>query len=271
MTDRKVTVITPTIGKPEFARALATVYMNDDADHMFVVDGRDYERAVTKIRCDALSQYHDGTGEWSRIENYGEFRRTDGIEKAQKVKQVVIADNVGANGFYGHRIYAAFPHLVNTQYIMFLDEDNWYKPNHIDIMLQTMENNPSLDFAYSLRSIYDAQGNYLLDDNCESLGKWPTWTSSQRIEPEYLIDTSSFIFKTQFLVQTAHLWHSGWGGDRRYLALIKKFANPKFECTGKHTLAYRLDGNPNSVKKEFFEHGNQYMKSIYGDNLPWIK
>jgi hypothetical protein len=245
MKQKLVTVITPTIVKPELADAIKSIN-HSATDHLMVVDGNQHTAAFNRMILDI------------------------GYEPA-RMRMVFLDQNVGANGFYGHRIYASFPHLINTPYIIFLDEDNWFKPDHIDTMLATMETTPALDFAYSLRSIHDAQGNYLLDDNCESLGKWPTWASSRQIEPQYLIDTSSFIFKTQFLVRTAHLWHSGWGGDRRYLALIKQFANPKFECTGRHTLAYRLDGNPNSVKKEFFEQGNTYMKSVYGETLPWIK
>lgn len=33
--------------------------------------------------------------------------------------------------FYGHRIYAAFAHLVNCDYVFFCDEDNWYEPDHV--------------------------------------------------------------------------------------------------------------------------------------------
>jgi hypothetical protein len=44
-----------------------------------------------------------------------------------------------------------------------------------------------------------------------------------------------------------------------------------WDTNGKHTLRYRLDGNPNSVTADFFEQGNDMMKSSYGDKFPWIK
>jgi hypothetical protein len=33
---------------------------------------------------------------------------------------------------------------------------------------------------------------------------------------------------------------------------------------------YRLDGNPNSVKKEFFEEGNRINNKKYNGIFPWI-
>ena len=44
---------------------------------------------------------------------------------------------------------------------------------------------------------------------------------------------------------------------------------PKFECTGDYTVNYRLDGNPGSVTKEFFEHGNSLMTQQYNGEFPW--
>ena len=34
-------------------------------------------------------------------------------------------------------------------------------------------------------------------------------------------------------------------------------------------MCYRLDGNPNSVTKEFFDQGNDVNKQKYGGEFPW--
>ena len=78
---------------------------------------------------------------------------------------------VGKDGFYGHRVYSSVPALVNNQYILFLDEDNYLEPNHVESMINTIETN-NLDWCYSLRRIIDVDGSYVCDDNCESLGKY---------------------------------------------------------------------------------------------------
>lgn len=246
-----VVVITPSIGKATLADAVESVRNQtfNNVIHLIVADGEDdyYGKALHITH---------------RFADHG-----------NKLRFTSTPWNTGGKGFYGHRIYAAYPHLMDADYIMFLDEDNWYKPNHIETLVNTIEASPEANFAYSLRSIYDANGEYLLDDNCESLGKWPIWVQAD--QPNYLIDTSSFLFKRDFIQKTCHNWHWGWGGDRHYLYSVIDTSRPildhSFVCSGLHTLAYRLDGNPNSVSEEFFIQGNASTAHRYEGGFPWIK
>jgi glycosyltransferase involved in cell wall biosynthesis len=238
---KTVTVITPTIGSPKVRDAVKSVQEQTykHIRHLLVVDGEQYDEKF--------------------VENFE-------YEELEKLMPYSIApENTGGGGFYGHRIYAGYSHLVNTDYIFFLDEDNWYQPNHVETLVKTLEEGNQ--FAYSLREVYDEDKNYLCDDNCESLGKWPIWFKHDA--PEYLIDTSSFAFTREFLIQVSHLWHWGWGGDRRFYNIIRDKA--KHDTSGKHTLCYRLDGNTNSVKPEFFEQGNEENYKRYNGKFPWIK
>ena len=237
--EKKVTVITPTIASTKLDDAIKSVreqtYKN--IDHLIVADGAEYMNTIA----------------------------FDMVQTNDNAIVVCTPENTGKNGFYGHRIYAAYPHLINSDYIFFLDEDNWYEPDHVASLVEVLEQGN--DFAYSLRKIFSPEKEYVADDNCESLGKWPIYFSHQN--PQYLIDTSSFAFTRQFLIKTSHLWHSGWGGDRRYFYAVKD--NARFDTNGKHTLCYRLDGNPNSVTKDFFAQGNQIQSQHYQGNFPWIK
>ena len=239
--ERPVTVITPTIGSPKLKDAIESVKNQTyKCKHLLVVDGQDYLDQAT-----------------SYIDNGVQF--------------VVSPENTGKTGgtFYGHRIYAAYPHLINSDYILFLDEDNWYEPNHVQSLIETIESK-NLDFSFSLRKIFNPERTYLLDDNCESLGKWPIFMSRHSPHgPQYLIDTSSFCFKREFIQQSCHYWHHGWGGDRHYFYAVKERA--KYDTNGKHTLCYRLDGNPKSVTEEFFKTGNKTQEAYYGGKYPWLK
>jgi glycosyltransferase involved in cell wall biosynthesis len=174
---------------------------------------------------------------------------------------VELEENVG-KGWYGHRVYAACSFLVNADIICYLDEDNWYEPNHVEKLVKAIET--GAQWAYSLRKIYDKHGNYICDDNCESLGKWPIFFNNDA----YHIDTSSFAIRRDVAVNIGHAWYGQWGADRQFFSNLKKFF-PNFECTGEHSLCYRLDGNANSVKKDFFEDGNKYTKEKYQGNYPW--
>jgi GT2 family glycosyltransferase len=242
--EKPVTVITPTIGSPKLWDAIESVKAQTYAcKHLIVLDGPD-------VKSDRLPWPHDG------------------YEHCQIVKTPENTGKTGGN-FYGHRIYAAYPHLLNSDYILFLDEDNWYEPNHVETLVKTIEAK-NLDFAYSLRQIYDNGRHFRCNDNCESLGKWEIFNSRQSPHgKQYLIDTSSFCFTRKFIQQTCHLWHSGWGGDRRYFYAVKDQA--KYDTNGKYTLCYRLDGNEGSVTEQFFIEGNKTQENYYEGKYPWVK
>lgn len=241
-----ILVITPTTGSPELVDAIQSVQnqTNKVVEHLLVVDGVRFSERV------------DNTLQDEGIKTNGKLRRID------------LPFNTGSGGFYGHRIMAGFGHLINHDYVLFLDQDNWFEPDHVDSLINIIESK-KLDWAYSLRQIFDKDKNYVTADNCESLGRWPAWVN----ENAYLIDTSSYCFKTSFYRQVCHLWDYGWGGDRRFYTILKDhIKHTNYDCTGDHSLNYRLGGNEGSVTEKFFEQGNKVMYEKYKgrENLPWL-
>jgi hypothetical protein len=121
------------------------------------------------------------------------------------------------------------------------------------------------DWAYSLRAISSKEGHWECMDNCESLGKWPTWNSPNTLtlrDPQYHIDTSCFAVPREILVKgIAGAWYGKWGADRQFFKILKQHY-PKFGCTNQHTLNYRLSGNAGSVTKEFFLQGNKFISDV---------
>lgn len=236
----KILVITPTTGAPELADAVYSVKQQTmDCDHLLVVDGPQFES--------------------NTIEGIND------VDPQGTVIKCVLPFNTGANGFYGHRIMAGFSHLVNHDYILFLDQDNWFEPNHVESLVSEIDKY-KFDWAYSLRRIVDKDKSYVCDDDCESLGRWPAWVNDEA----HLIDVSSYCYKTSFFRQFGHLWDFGWGADRRFYTILKQqLKHNNYGCTGKATLNYRLGGNPGSVTAAFFEEGNSKMRGKYGTNFPW--
>lgn len=251
---KTVTVVTPTIGKDVLADAVRSVQEQTypNIKHLLVIDGSEFVDAVCKVVPNS---------DWTEYGN---------------CDVMVLPYNTGGSGFYGHRIYAAVPHLINTDYIAFLDEDNWFDPDHIESLVNTLENANKNDvwrtcvFSHSLRKIYLNNGTYLDDDNCESIGDFPIF-HSQKHTPEFLVDTSSYLFSTSWLAHHSQLWHSGWGGDRKFFMSVKDSA--RHVSTGKHTLCYRLDAQPEKKygSIDFFKIGNQIIKQQYNGNYPWEK
>jgi len=230
----KVAVVTPTIASDLLEQCVSSVdnQTYKDLTHYIFIDGCQYEPKAREI-----------------------------LVGSSKTRMVELEEIVG-KGWYGHRVYAACSFLVNADIICYLDEDNWYEPNHVEELVKAIET--GAQWAYSLRKIYDKHGNYICDDNCESLGKWPIYFNNDA----YHIDTSSFAVRRDVAVNIGHAWYGQWGADRQFFSNLKKFF-PNFECTGNHSMCYRLDGNANSVTSEFFEEGNKYTKEKYQGNYPW--
>jgi glycosyltransferase involved in cell wall biosynthesis len=230
----KVAVVTPTIASQHLKRCVDSVA------------NQTYENLVHYVFTDGIEHHLD-----VQIELNGR----------KNVRSIILEENVG-KGWYGHRVYAACSFLVNADIICYLDEDNWYDSNHVEKLVNKIKEGN--DWAYSLRKIYDKDGNYLCDDNCESLGKWPIYFDDK----SFHIDTSSFAVKRDIAIRIGHAWYGQWGADRQFFANLKQNF-PKFACTNTHSLCYRLDGNPNSVNKEFFDSGNAANEKKYNGQFPW--
>jgi glycosyltransferase involved in cell wall biosynthesis len=241
---KTVAVITPTVNSDHFTQCYKSVrnqtYKN--IKHYVVVDT-------------------DGPGEITA----GINQKLLQASIQDSLKLCMLPENVGANGWYGHRVYAAFSFLVNADAVCFLDEDNWFEPNHIEALVDTI-NTHDCDWSFSFRKIYDKEGNYLVHDNCESLGIHPAWHNDK----VFHVDTSSYMVRQDVAVRAAGGWYGQWGADRQYFSVLAQHF-PNARPSGQHSLCYRLDGNPNSVSKEFFEKGNEAMKEKYdGKNFPWL-
>lgn len=227
-------VIVPTTGAPSLRRAVDSVLAQTAATACYVVCDGDAHRGRV---AEALA----------------------GLD----VPVCVLPRNVGAGGFYGHRVYAAFAHLVDEDHVLFLDQDNFFAPDHVAHCVDLIAAR-RLQWCYSLRDICDAQGGFVCRDDCESLGKWPAFTNA------HLIDTNSYCVRREVLLQCAHAWHGKWGQDRVFAqVMMRNF--PAFDCTGKYTVRYCLGGNEGSVTKEFFEQGNAQMLLRYKRGFPWGK
>lgn len=250
-----VVVLTPTTGDPTLEEAIESV-LNQDYNgklhHHIVIDGKEHNR-----------------------EFYIRQKKFENHPKKDNIKLTWLEDNVGKNGFYGHRVYAAFPHLLNYDYIFFLDQDASYEPNHVSSMMKELLDN-HWNFSYSLRKIFDRNGNFLCDDNCESLGEWPIvvheshLTPSEEQETSHLVDTSCFAFERKFLIDVCGYWHFGWGGDRRFFNIVTKHLGiTNFGTNMKHTVRYRLGANVNTAAPDMFLYGNSLMSQKYGIDYPW--
>jgi hypothetical protein len=235
---KSATVVIAATGAPVLEDAIRSVLSQTNADTRcwIVIDGPEFVAPVLSI-----------------------------TSKYPQVMITALPENTGSKGFYGHRIYAAIGHLVNTDYVFLLDQDNWFDANHVSDLIDSVEKN-DWDWSHSLRKIHDKDGNYLCNDDCESIGRWPIYLNDQA----HLVDTSSYCIKREVMVAVGHAWHWGWGGDRRFLGVIAQHFS-KWGTSGSYSLNYRLDGNAGSVNKDFFLEGNETMRKRYPGGFPWAR
>lgn len=237
----KVAIVTPSIGSDYLMDCLESVQnqIYDNITHYVYIDGEDYEDNILQIISNLKSPF------------------------SKTIKTTMLEENVGKK-WYGHRVYAACSFLVNADVICYLDEDNWIEPNHVSKLISVIEKGN--DWAYSLRKIYRKNKEFVCNDDCESLGKWPVYFDQN----VFHIDTSCFAVKRDVAVRVGHSWYGQWGADRQFFNTLKHYYQ-KYECSGEYSSAYRLDGNPNSVNEEFFIRGNKMQEIVWGhrSRYPW--
>lgn len=226
----KITVLTPSIGTPELARAVDSVARQTrhvEVEHIVVADGRKHESNVRRI----------AMGGWP------------GISSTPRVYSIPV--NTGANQWNGHRIYAHFSQLlVDTHILFLLDEDNAYEPEHIETLAPIAERH---GFAWSRRKVFLPNGEYLGIDKHESVGKYVQLNkiADDVYAPEYaLVDTSCWAIRRDNFHHLAAFLEPRTG-DRRFTEhMIKTFEGIEKGDSGSATVKYYA---PENLKHFFAE------------------
>lgn len=241
-------VIIPTTGAPELEAAIQSVLEQTvPTDALVVFDGNEFDRPLD-------------------------------VPADSRLTKLVLPFNTGRTRtatihqslprhWYGARVQAAAAYLVNNDYAMVLDQDNWLRPDHVESCIAKLESRPGdpYHFVYALRNVYRKDGTFVCRDDCESLGKHEGVSGR-------LVDTSCYFYRTDFLMHTAHMWLWGWGSDRVYLQrATQAFGERVFDGTGRYTVNYRLGGNEGSVEEGLFVDGNTRMYEQYEEArvMPW--
>jgi len=184
---------------------------------------------------------------------------------------IVLPYATGTEQYNGHRIYGAATYLAKGDFIMYLDEDNWLEPNHVESLVNTLKDTPNA-YACSLRKITDMDGNFICNDDCESPGKWKS------VLNDNFVDVNCFFVRKDLALQISPIWYRQirqpgvMEVDRALSAVLMNSQNNlKFDTTYEYSVNYRVGSTEFSVRKEFFIEGNKKMNEVYGNNLPWKK
>lgn len=236
-----VSVITPTTGNVMLLDALLSVrnqtYKN--IEHFVVVDGPERKKEALKLT------------------------------KGFNVKLLVLPHATGKDNYNGHRIYGASTYLTNGLYNTFLDEDNYYDPNHIQSCIDKIKDGN--EWVYSLRKIIDKDKNFLCNDDCESLGKWKS------VLGDNFIDVGCWFLPKTLALVVSPLWYRRARHPNeqpevdRIITQTLMTHSKQYDCTYEYSLNYRVGNRSDSVQGSFFLRGNEEIKKMYPEGLPWIK
>lgn len=240
MIEPLVTVVTATTGNDKLYDALLSVKKQtySNVEHYVVVDGQERKKQALKI-----------------------------TNNFPNVKLLVLPYATGKDNYNGHRIYAAATFLSEGKFLTFLDEDNYYEPDHIQSCVNLATE--GFDWVYSLRKIVDAEKKFVCNDDCESLGKWKS------VLNDNFVDVGCWFLSKPAALTVSPLWYRRARHpneqpevDRIITStLMQHFSN--FECTKKYTLNYRVGNRSDSVKADFFLKGNAAMNEAYSGKFPW--
>lgn len=199
----------------------------------------------------------------------------DGVHHCDKLDYCISADTIilpyatGTEQYNGHRIYGAATYLAKGDYIIYLDEDNWLEPNHVESLVALDIKDGA--FGCSLRKITDMEGNYICNDDCESLGNW------ESVIKDYFVDVNCFFLHKRMALQLSPIWYrrARHPEDQPEVdrALTFVLRQNKIQCmvTGEYTVNYRAGNRADSVQAQFFLQGNKMMHDKFGGDFPWRK
>lgn len=278
-TPLSVAVITSTIGRPELARAIESVAAQTyPCTHYIFVDGTQYATSAREI-----------------------------VQHYPHLKVIFLPNNTGANGWYNSHINAAASFIAQEDVICFLDDDNWYRLDHIASLVEVLEQQ-NADYAYSLRNFIDTHNQFICRDDYASLGEWARKFYQQSVEIElsvhgktfkttttgfnyeHLIDVNCLALRRDLAREIAATWCTvGMGNDimvtRKLRELGKRAAH-----TGQYSVNYCLDYAKSEISKDMYtafsaqyneentreilrtwlQTLNQVHVNVYG-GTPWAK
>lgn len=222
---KSVAVVTSTIGRAELERAIVSVQQQSyPCKHYVFVDGEQYFDKVKPLQ----AKYPD-------------------------VIFTFLPMNTGADGWTNSSINAIAPFLIKEEIMCYLDDDNWYDSNHVQNIVNGFNSYENVGVVYNLRRFVTENGQYLCDDNTESLGFWGFRQINYPFEFNQItadlysfmhrqghVDTNCLAMTLQTAQALAHYWVQSKMND--YMVFKQcRLQNKTIVSTGKRTVNYVLN------------------------------
>lgn len=237
-----ITVVTSTIGRPELRQCIESVRAQTfRAEHLIFVNGSKH---------------------WDNATNVQVAMKPTGTFWEQEFRLYSETGDYGAGPSMAD-VFAASAFLAQSEWICWLDDDNWFDPDHVESLLEHCKRN-DLAWAYSLRRFVAKDGTLICDDDWCSLGHYPVLGTK-----EHLVDNSCFFVRRDLARRFALAWTAmPLVADRCFtLALMK--SGVKYGCTGISTVNYRIGTGTAQNPPEYYLEQARRARMEMPDGFPW--
>jgi hypothetical protein len=137
---------------------------------------------------------------------------------------------------FGGALKTILSYAANSRHVTYLDDDNWYAPDHMTSMLKAVDGKA---WAFSLRHFVERKtGEYLCPDTWESMGPGRgVYAEAQG----GFVDANCFVLDTQACYDVFPEWamtrfEGGTGGDRQ---ILQRVADRPWGSNNAPTVFYR--------------------------------
>ncbi|MGB8853932.1 MAG: glycosyltransferase family A protein [Pirellulales bacterium] len=230
-------VLTATTGKNTLDRTIASVLAqtHENVVSYVVVDGEEYFADATAI----LDKYRGDP----------------------RVTVCYLPRNTGADNYFCHRIYGAFPLLVNQDFVFFCNHDDWFDEDHVEKNVTACIQNDCA-WSFSPRKIMAEDGTFVCNDECESLGFWPVWYNPHM----HHIDANCYCLRRDLAIAVSPIWHrrrveQGKAIKCADTEICEHLLRTKIKGCLTHgfSVNFSVGGNQWSPGADFFLRGNAAM------------
>ena len=215
-----IAIAMTTVVRPTLAQAIRSVYAQRFGGRIQVLIGIDRwqgERAML----DALVAESPSHVSVTQLElGYSTSQRHGGLYPSH----------------YGGALKTLLSYAANSRHVAYLDDDNWYAPDHVATMLDAVHGKA---WAFALRNFIEGRsGEFLCPDTWESLGpRRGVYAQAQG----GFVDTNCYVIDTQQCSDVFPEWAmtrfaGGTGGDRQ---VLQRLLDRPWGTNGAHTVNYR--------------------------------
>ncbi|HTR56642.1 MAG TPA: glycosyltransferase family 2 protein [Casimicrobiaceae bacterium] len=215
-----VGVVMVTIVRSTFAQALRSIYQQRFAGRIQVLIGIDRWQGERSVLDQLIGERPSNVAVTVVDLGYSTSQRHGGLYPSH----------------YGGALKSILSYAANSRYVTYLDDDNWYAPDHLTTLLAAIAGR---DWAFSLRYFVDAPtGEMLCPDTWESVGPGRgVYADSQG----GFVDTNCFLIDKLACHDVFPEWAmtryaGGTGGDRQ---ILQRLLKRPYGTNGAHTLYYR--------------------------------